>query len=359
MIKQELVDEEKWISQERFNHVLAVYQVLPGPEAHELCVYFGMLARGRWGGFLAGLGFMLPGFVLLLGLSVAYVHAGAWSVEVRSMFVGMQAAVIALIAKGLYRIGKGALRGRALTVLAVASGAASLLGVHFAVSLAAAGSLAWAIRRRQPLHATALATAWVALAVLWALRFGPAGSLQSASVAGPPPDLTHLLLAGAKTGLLTFGGAYTAIPLLGADAVGPQGWMTSGQFLDGLALSGILPAPLIIFVTFVGYMGARLAGALVITAATFAPAFGFTLVAHRPLERLIESSQTRTVLDGVTAGVVGLIGATLIGLVPATIVSPATGVIALGALAILWFVKTRLTVLWVMGLAAGAGVLFC
>src|SRR5919112_1128603 len=79
MIRHELVDEEHWISNERFNRTLAVYQVLPGPEAHELCVYFGMLARGRLGGFLAGLGFMLPGFVLMLALSWAYVRFGTGS----------------------------------------------------------------------------------------------------------------------------------------------------------------------------------------------------------------------------------------------------------------------------------------
>src|SRR5688572_20662664 len=76
MLKQELVDEEHWISKERFNRVLGVYQVLPGPEAHELCVYFGMLARGRIGAVLAGLGFMLPGFVLMLALSWLYVRIG-------------------------------------------------------------------------------------------------------------------------------------------------------------------------------------------------------------------------------------------------------------------------------------------
>ncbi|MDQ3100230.1 MAG: chromate transporter, partial [Bacteroidota bacterium] len=84
MIKKELVDNEQWITHDKFNRVLAVYQALPGPEAHELCVYFGMIARGRWGGFLAGLGFMLPGFLLILLLTWLYVQFGLDSALVRS-----------------------------------------------------------------------------------------------------------------------------------------------------------------------------------------------------------------------------------------------------------------------------------
>src|SRR5829696_59207 len=109
MIRQELVEEEHWISRERFNRTLAVYQVLPGPEAHELCVYFGMLSRGRLGGLLAGLGFMLPGFMLMFVLSWLYVAYGASSSLFMAVFQGMQPAVAALIARAIHRIGGHAL----------------------------------------------------------------------------------------------------------------------------------------------------------------------------------------------------------------------------------------------------------
>src|SRR5688572_32780106 len=96
MIRQELVDEEKWITRERFNRTLAVYQALPGPEAHELCVYFGTIAGGRIGGVLAGLGFMLPGFVLVLVVAALYVRYGASSVWIAAALSGLQPAVGAL-----------------------------------------------------------------------------------------------------------------------------------------------------------------------------------------------------------------------------------------------------------------------
>ena len=109
MIRQELVEEEKWISREKFNRALAVYQVLPGPEAHEMCVYFGMMAGGRTGGFLAGLGFMLPGFLLMLLLTWIYVQFGVKSPLIQSLFVGLQVAVVALIVRAIHRLGSHAL----------------------------------------------------------------------------------------------------------------------------------------------------------------------------------------------------------------------------------------------------------
>src|SRR5687767_14996427 len=103
MIKRECVDEERWVDEDTFKRTLAVYQVLPGPEAHELCVYFGRLRGGRTGAFLAGLGFMLPGFLLMLALSVAYVEADL-STHLDELFYGLKAAVGALVARAVVRL---------------------------------------------------------------------------------------------------------------------------------------------------------------------------------------------------------------------------------------------------------------
>jgi chromate transporter len=135
MIRQELVDDEKWITNERFNRILAVYQVLPGPEAHELCVYFGMLSRGRLGAFLAGLAFMLPGFLLMFLLSWFYVAYGIRSPVFQAIFLGMQPAVAALIVRAVHRIGGHALRAdRWLWGIALIAGIAQLLGANFLIA---------------------------------------------------------------------------------------------------------------------------------------------------------------------------------------------------------------------------------
>jgi chromate transporter len=174
MIRHELVDEEKWISTERFNRVLAVYQVLPGPEAHELCVYFGMIARGRMGAFLAGLGFMTPGFLLMFGLSWFYVTYGIGSPIFQSAFLGMQPAVAALIVRAVHRIGGHALhQNRWLWAIAFLAGFAQLFKVNFLITLLIAG-LAYALAERgKNRSALALILAFAIGIIFFALTWSP------------------------------------------------------------------------------------------------------------------------------------------------------------------------------------------
>lgn len=338
MIRQELVDEEKWISAARFHRVLAVYQVLPGPEAHEMCVYFGMLARGRLGGVLAGLGFMLPGFALMFALSWFYVAYGISAPMLVGIFYGFQAAVSALLARAVHRMGSHALHNRWLWVIAIIGFAATLLKANFLFVLVM-GGLVYAFAQRIKFPNSLL------IIVLPVSGF----TLSLAA-----PTILDLFGYGLRAGLLTFGGAYTAIPFLQHDAVTVGAWMTNQQFLDGLALSSILPAPLIIFSTFVGYLGGGPLGALALTAGVFLPAFAFTLIGHDFFERLVENRQIHAFLDGVTAAVVGLIAATAIHLLQTALPDlPAIGIFAL-ALFVLYRWKAKAAI---AGIMLGAGLL--
>ncbi len=343
MIRQELVEEEGWIEREHFNRVLAVYQALPGPEAHELCVYFGMLARGRIGAVLAGLGFMLPGFGLMLLLSWAYVAYGISAIGIGAILFGFKPAVAALIIRAVHRIGEHALRNRWLWAIALLAGIATFLGVHFIAILLLAGVAYWLLQKPK-LNANSLHSSWLPL-------------LAVAGLAAP--SVLSLFGYGLRTGLLTFGGAYTAIPFLQHDAVTVGGWMTNQQFIDGLALSGILPAPLIIFSTFVGYLGGGLAGALALTAGTFLPAFLFTILGHHWLERIIANAATHAFLDGITAAVVGLITVTTSQIIVAAWpreLAPAVLALAIAGLS-LW-VLYRWKAKWVTAaVVLGSGVL--
>ncbi len=189
MIRQELVDEERWISSAHFNRVLAVYQVLPGPEAHELCVYFGMRSRGRRGGVLAGLGFMLPGFVLMFALSWAYVRFGLQAQGVAAVFAAVQVAVAALIVRAVIRIGGHVVTDRWLWGIVVAATAAQLAGVHFGVILTV-GGLFYLLARRQFLTlAGVLAVLTVAGIVGYGVSIGGLAGLEvlsdSAAAAEP------------------------------------------------------------------------------------------------------------------------------------------------------------------------------
>jgi chromate transporter len=361
MIRLELVEEEKWISPEKFNRVLSVYQALPGPEAHELCVYFGMIAGGRAGALLAGLGFMLPGFVLMFALSWFYVTYGISSPLFQSVFTGMQPAVAALIVRAVHRIGSHALQDNAwLWAIAFLGVFAQLLRVNFLITLLMAGLVYTFAQRKQKFLALIFVTgfvAWLAFTGFFGVQ-ATQGLPDSATSIHQPASLLTLFWSGLKSGLLTFGGAYTAIPFLQRDAVQAGGWMTNAQFLDGLALSGLLPAPLIIFSTFVGYIGGGPLGALIITLGVFAPAFAFTMIGHNYLERLVDNQSAHAFLDGVTAGVVGLISATALGIIIETVIGLHTWIIFSLAVFALFKSKSKWTVAIVV-LAAGLyGIIF-
>lgn len=363
MIRQELVAEEKWVSPEHFNRVLAMYQVLPGPEAHELCVYFGMLAGGRVGGILAGLGFMLPGFLLMFILSWLYVRFGFKTTgSFAVVFAVVQASVVALIVRAVHRIGSHVLADGWLWAIAVIAMISQLAGLHFAISLIGGGLIYFLARqgwRKLVIGSMLLCTITL---IAWFFSHGfqlvELGSthLQHGEGNGSR-SLGELLISGLKAGLLTFGGAYTVIPFLQEDAVLDGAWMTNAQFLDGLALSGLLPAPLIIFATFVGYLGGGPLGAFILTIGIFLPAFAFTLLAHEPLEKLVNQPKIREFLEGLTAGVVGLIAGTTITLMKASLINLYTVVVFILALTALFYFKSKLTIPFVILSAILSGVI--
>ena len=323
MIARECVEEEGWVSQETFKKTLAVYQVLPGPEAHELCVYFGRLRGGKLGGFLAGLGFMLPGFLLMLGLSVLYAEAGL-DERFEELFYGLKAAVGGLVAMAIVRLSRQFIDDVPLAIIAVAAFALTVgVEVSFVLVLLACG-IAYELWKR----------AGTGQAALFSFSLVP-------------------LLVGLEVGLLTFGGAYTAVPVLHDSAVGGHEWLTEEEFLDGIALGGILPAPMVIFSTFVGYQADGLVGSLLMTFGVFLPAFVFPIFFHRQLVALAENPHIRPFLLGVAAGVIGLIGAVTIDILEASVVDVPTALLAAAAFAILYRFQTKLTVLFVV-LGCGA-----
>ena len=362
MIKGELVEEQKWLSPARFNRLLAVYQVLPGPEAHELCVHLGMMKGGRLGGVLAGLGFMLPGLLLVLGLAWLYAQLDLQQPLLKALFLGVQLGVIALIVRAVHRIAKHALVDRWLWLVAAVSAAAAAIGVSFWITLPLAGLAYAALAARR--YVTAVLTVATAAVLGWWSTSEPmlvgstalAGTAQL--VASGSVSALALFFSGLKAGLLTFGGAYTAIPFVRGDAVG-RGWVSEPQFLDSLALSGIIPAPLIIFATFVGFIAGGLGGALAITAGIFLPAFALALLFYDRLERVIEDERLHRFLEGVAAGVVGLIAVTALQLgwnVAQALPSPIAGAVIFAvSLAVLYAWKSKLNVLAVILGSAAAG----
>lgn len=342
MVKRECVDEEMWISDWSFKKILAVYQILPGPEAHELCVYFGRLRGGKLGGFLAGLGFMLPGFVCMLGLSILYVEANLAG-HLQGLFYGLTAAVGALVARALVRLGKSFISDVPLAIIAAAGFALTVWANLAFVLVLLGGGVAyelWANGRRWTRQANGFAP-------------GPLTVLTLAGGAIAVSLTAEIFLEGLKAGLLTFGGAFTVIPFLREAAVENHHWLTASQFNDGLAMGGVLPAPLIIFSTFVGYIAGGLGGALAMTLGIFLPAFLFPIFFHRQLVAVSENERLHPFLLGVAAAVIGLIAAVTVTILETSVTDIYTALIALGAFAVLNRWHSKLTVVYVM---AGAGI---
>jgi chromate transporter len=382
MLRHEGVEVWRWLDGARFNRALAVYQVLPGPEATEMAVYLGMVHRGRLGGVLAGLGFILPGLVAMLVLAWLYVRlgaggggsvggAGAWA------FAGAQAAVAALIVIATWRLGNSTLKRGWLVTLAVLALLAHSAGVHFAFILLACGLIYWLIRGHWTVTAglvTGLLLAGTAIAATGLLSAAggvgvaggedAAGGVASITGASRTPGLIEMAETGLRAGLLTFGGAYTALPMLERDAVQVGGWMSQEQLLDGIALTTVIPAPLVTLGAFVGYLGAGLPGALVLIALIYLPAFSFTLLGHSFFERMVAHPTVRVLLDGVTAGLIGLMAGVAIDVFRSQLLvsgsaslRPGATVIFLAALAALHLWRSRIGTPAIIASAALLGLL--
>jgi chromate transporter len=339
-----LVDEKRWIGEERFLHALSYCMLLPGPEAQQLATYIGWLLHGTRGGLVAGLLFVLPGFIAIMGLSIAYV---LWQQHplMEGLFLGLKAAVIALVIEALLRIGKRALTSRsALWMAGLAFVAIAVFRVPFPLIVLGAGlagflrsRLGWgsfAAPRAQsgslPQGSTPLIESGqltqvqsslnrtVKLLALWLpLWFAPV--LACAWWLGAESPYTQLGVFFSKMAVVTFGGAYAVLTYVAQQAVERFAWVTPAQMLDGLGLAESTPGPLIMVVQFVGFLAAYqvaagdhpllsgVLGALLTVWVTFVPCFLWIFLGAPYIEALRGNTALASALAAITAAVVGVI----------------------------------------------------
>ncbi len=350
MIREDLVEKRKWVNSDKFKRVLAIYQALPGPEAHELCVYFGMVKAGRVGAIIAGLGFMLPGFCLMLLLSWLYISFGN---AILIWFSGIVPAVSALIVRAAHRISGHILHGISLFLIAAISIILTLLNAHFLLVFFI--SVLWQILWTKNFRKSAILLAISAIAICGFYFLGQKNLLSETI---NHPAKYGLFIEGLKAGLLSFGGAYTVIPFLKESMIGTYPGITPQSFFDGIALSSVIPAPLVIFGTYLGFIAKGFSGALLMTAGIFLPAFSFTLIGHKQLEKLLENSALHLALDAISAAVVGMLVVTAfdIFLHSVLLASIKNIVIFSAALAALYLVKTKWIIPVMIMLSSIAGL---
>ncbi|KAH1544850.1 hypothetical protein KXV70_004886 [Aspergillus fumigatus] len=322
LIKDRLVIQDKWITLTRFQRVFSVYQILPGPEAAELCMFFGCLSAGRIGGIVAGLAFILPGFLLMLLASYLYSLAGLENPYFNASFRAVQPIVSAMILRAAHKIADHSVvdpvsrrTSPFLVIAALCTVLNSALRINIFISLGLYGIIYSFIARRKWVIAGSLfVLQYVAYAIYVVYRGVPSPVSLALGVA-ETPSLPNLLALGLVAGCLSFGGAYTAIPFIQVEAVLKGSWLPAHIFLDCIAIGNMLPAPLVIFATFVGFqgglvhggLGTAFAGAVIITLGMFAPCFIFTIAGHDLLEKLVRNKLLSDFFDGLCGAVIGII----------------------------------------------------
>jgi chromate transporter len=343
VMQRSLVDEKRWIGQRRFLHALNYCTLLPGPEAQQLATYVGWLLHGTRGGLVAGGLFVLPGVVALLALSAIYVAFGTTTV-VTAVFVGLAAAVLAIVAQAVVRVAKRALDSRALVVIAVVAFLAlALFGVPFPIVVALAGLTGWALGRWRPsalpqkkaaegpdagpppvisddvLHHEAPTTRRTLKVLLVGLLVWGVPVAVAALLTGTSSVFTQQGVFFSGAAVVTFGGAYAVLAYVAQQAVQVYGWLGPREMVRGLALAETTPGPLIMVVQFVAFLGAYRApgdldpwvaavlASLLVTWVTFVPSFLFVLLGAPYMERLRGNRSLSAALAGITAAVVGVI----------------------------------------------------
>jgi len=314
LMHRELVDERKWLTEAEFLRALSFCMMLPGPEAMQLATYAGWKLRGVVGGIIAGLLFVLPGAAVIAALALLYLSFGDQPL-VRAAFVGVKAAVIAIVLEALLRISKRALKGRLHTVLAAAAFVAlAMFHLPFPLVIVIAGligALAAPQTDAAALPAPAPGRALRVAAIAGALWAAP---LLAAKATGAT-FLTEIGVFFSKLAVVTFGGAYAVLAYMAQDVVTGRGWLTPLQMVDALGLAETTPGPLILVTQFVAMLAgdaqggiplALLAGAMTLWV-TFVPCFLWIFAGAPYIDWLAGKPRLSAALSGITAAVVGVI----------------------------------------------------
>jgi chromate transporter len=342
-----LVEEQRWLGERRFLHALNYCMLLPGPEAQQLAVYIGWLMHRTAGGLIAGVLFVLPGFLAIMGLSVLYALFGRVG-PVAALFFGLKAAVLVVVVQAVLRLGRRALRNRLMVALAAAAFIALFVfKLPFPLVILAAGLFGFVAARLgvravlaggghgpvaadeaaeadtvlgagTPAHARpelkrSLITSLVILALWWA------PVIACVVLLGPDHALSRIGFFFSKMAVVTFGGAYAVLAYVAQEAVQTYHWLGPGEMLDGLGMAETTPGPLIIVTQFVGFMGAfrnpsglppLLAGVLggvLTTWVTFTPCFLWIFLGAPFIEALRGARALNAALAAISAAVVGVI----------------------------------------------------
>jgi chromate transporter len=342
-MQQDLVDERGWIRKEDYLEGLALAQLAPGPLAAQLAIYLGYIQAGVLGATAVGVAFVLPSFLMVLGLSAAYVRYGGlpW---MQGMFYGIGAAVIAIITRSAFKLtkltlGKDKLLWAIFAVLAVSTAWTSQEIIWLFLLGGVVNLFARALPSRLPARST------------MSLLFAP-GTFATFGASGP---LLQIFVYFAKAGLFVFGSGLAVVPFLYGGVVQGHHWLTDHQFVDAVAVAMITPGPVVITVAFIGYLVAGVAGATAAALGIFLPVYLVVILLAPSYKRWAKNPQLNAFVRGVTAAATGAIAGAVVVLARRSLYDLPTILICAVSLAILFRWKVPEPVL--IACAAVAGLL--
>ena len=342
LMRRELVDQRRWLTDGEFLDLVGASNAIPGPTSTEVAMYTGRRHGGIPGLIVAGLGFIVPAALIVGVLAWAYVRYGTRP-AVDDVLVGVKPVVVAIVLVAVVRLGRTAFTSGLLLAIGAGVLAAYLAGItEPALLLVASGVAATAGIWRRPLSGGAALAALVGLPAV--------AATETAS-----PDLPRIFGAFFKIGALLFGSGYVLLAFLRRDLVLSYGWLTEGQILDAIAIGQLTPGPVFTTATFVGYLLRGIPGALVATVAIFLPAFVMTAVLEPVIARLRAKPVTAAALDGLNAAAVALMVGVTWFLARDAVVDVPTFLLALGSLAVL--LRFEVNPVWLMAAGAAAGLL--
>ncbi|MFN2493738.1 MAG: chromate efflux transporter [Pyrinomonadaceae bacterium] len=340
MMYNHMVERRRWLSNDRFVKIMAFCHMLPGPEALQLAIYVGYLKRRLWGGIVAGLTFILPGAVIITILSWLYVTYGGLPQVTDALHI-LKPAVLGIIAAGTIKLGRASIKNLVLVAILITTFAAMrFLGINFLLLLVLAGLMNLSIEEGLPrLRQTTAPVVVLGMAISYP----------------PTSRLLQMAWLFLKTGLLSFGGAYASLIFLQRGAVDQHHWLTSGQLLDGVAISVATPGPFMLFATFVGYLAGGVPGAIIATVFVFMPSFVFVLGGAHYIEQVRNNRSVQAFLAGVSAAVVGVIVVVSLELVPEALVDLPSVLIAVTAFMLIVFAKVDIAFVAAGAMVTGIG----
>jgi chromate transporter len=357
MMHDEVVTRKKWLSDEEFLDLNSAANLIPGPNSTELAIHIGYQRAGWWGLIAAGVAFIVPAMLIVIGLAWAYVQYGT-TPQAEALFYGVQPVVIVIIAQALWLLGRKAVKNVVTAGVGLSAFGLYLVGANEILLLLAGGVLVMLVENIRSIRSSSTSLFLPLSLTLSRFSFLAFENLPLSTVspilAAQPFSLPVLFFTFLKIGSVLYGSGYVLLAFLQADFVNNLGWLTEQQLLDAIAVGQVTPGPVFTTATFIGFILGGAPGALVATVGIFLPAFVLVAVTTPFIPRLRQSIWFSGLLDGVNVASAGLMAGVMLLLARTAYVDIPT--ILIGVVAALLLLRFKVNATWLIAGGAAIGL---